>query len=480
MVIGWDQISGDGAILYYGTEDNGRDVAAYPLSQSPDKVIISKGMNNHFVRLEGLRPNTIYYFVVKDSEGSGPRLSFKTAPTGEDAQYSIIAGGDSRNNRKIRLEANKMVSKIRPDFVMFSGDFTGGDTGPQWEQWLDDWQYTISYDGHLTPIIVARGNHEASNESLKKLFDVPYDELYYELNFGILSVFTLNTMIATGGAQKEWLQRSLKNCDSKWRMAQYHLSIKPHTQGKKDQNKLLVNWATLFYKHGVDLALESDAHVVKWTWPIKPSAKGEGGFVRDDKYGTIYVGEGGWGAPLRANNDDKKWTRNSGSFNQFKLIYVSSETIEIRTIKINSADAIKPNQLVGQHKIPQGIEIWKPSNGFVLTITPKDRTNQPHSTDITANADENVSNTGAGAPREQLIPNESTGVININYELKERGNVAIVLVNSKLREITRASLRMQQPGKYSQNLDISQISSGNYMLVIKQNGKLVKRFRVKK
>ena len=63
--------------------------------------------------------------------------------------------------------------------------------------------------------------------------------------------------------------------------------------------------------------MESDAHLVKSTWPIRPStdADNEEGFIRDDKNGTVYVGEGCWGAPLRGADDNKSWTRDSDSFN---------------------------------------------------------------------------------------------------------------------------------------------------------------------
>jgi len=56
---------------------------------------------------------------------------------------------------------------------------------------------------------------------------------------------------------------------------------------------------------------ENDTHLIKRTWPTRPATEtgGEEGFVRDDVEGTVYVGEGGWGAPLKVNDDNKCWTR---------------------------------------------------------------------------------------------------------------------------------------------------------------------------
>jgi hypothetical protein len=373
MVIGWDQVSGVNPILYFGEEDRGKNYQAYPAQQKPDKVMKAKGMNNHFVRLENLKPNTTYYFVVVDSEGTSSRLSFKTTPDNPLQRLSIVAGGDSRNNRDARMNANLLVSKLRPDFILFSGDFTTDDNAIQWQKWFDDWQMTIGSDGRLFPIVVARGNHEATNSTMTNLFDVKFGDVYYALSFGgdLLRVYTLNTMIPSGGKQKIWLETDLKSNRKKiWKIAQYHQAIKPHTDSKPELNELLINWATLFHKYHMDIALESDAHVVKWTWPIRPSREpgSEEGFIRDDEHGTVYLGEGGWGAPLRTNNDDKSWTRNSASFNQFKWIFVDQYHIEVRTIRTKGADKVAEVMDYNRFTVPRGLNVWAPSNGDILTI----------------------------------------------------------------------------------------------------------------
>ena len=166
MVIGWDQTAGSNPVLYYTAKNRGGDMTAYAATQTPDRVIVIKGMNNHFVRLKGLRPGTTYYFKIKDSQGSTAVHSFQTAPASPYSRLSIIAGGDSRNHREARISANKIVGKLRPHFVLFGGDMTSADVDKEWLDWFDDWQHTISEDRRLTPIVVARGNHEYSNKTL--------------------------------------------------------------------------------------------------------------------------------------------------------------------------------------------------------------------------------------------------------------------------------------------------------------------------
>jgi len=373
MVIGWDQLSGNNPVLYYDTQSHGRNAIAYARSVRPDRIIPARGMTNHFVRLRGLEPNTVYHFVIRDSEGVSAPLSFRTAPADPGARLSVIAGGDSRNNRPARREANRLVSKLRPDFVVFAGDMTAGDTGSEWQAWLDDWQLTIGSDGRIFPIVVARGNHERDNRSLLEIFDLPNKDLYYALSFGgnLLRVYTLNSEIPSSGDQRVWLERDLEQHKNViWKFAQYHRPMRPHTRGKVELDQLVRDWAPLFYRHRVRLVLESDGHVVKWTYPIRPSngAGNEGGFVRDDRSGAVYIGEGCWGAPLRENNDDKSWTRNSGSFNQFKWIFVDRRSMEVRTVRVGGGDRVGEVAESNRFTPPVGLSIWSPSNGDVVEL----------------------------------------------------------------------------------------------------------------
>ena len=128
MVVAWDQIAGTTPVLYFAPHQlKGQHFELYATAKTPDKVLQIKGMNNHFVRLTGLTPNTRYFFKVNDSRGSSKIYSFQTAPDSPYTRLSIIAGGDSRNHREGRINANKLVVKLQPHFVMFGGDMTGAD-----------------------------------------------------------------------------------------------------------------------------------------------------------------------------------------------------------------------------------------------------------------------------------------------------------------------------------------------------------------
>lgn len=375
ITIGWDQTSGQNPMVYYGTKDGGMYSSKYSSKKSPDRKVEYKGMNNHFATLNKLKPDTNYYFIIKDNEGVSNRFWFKTAPK-NNKSMSFISGGDSRNNRAPRIEANKLVAKLKPTAVFFGGDMTNSGSDEEWIEWMDDWQHTIALDGRMFPILPTRGNHERSNSSIYNLFNTPSKEVYYNIVFGknLFSTYTLNSEIAAGGNQYIWLEEKISNDKSLWKFIQYHKPMRPHQSHKEEGNDEYNNWAELFYKNGVNLVSESDSHVVKTTYPIKPCKGDEGcdeGFVRDDQKGTVYVGEGCWGAPLRSNDDDKSWTKNSGSFNQFKWITVTRKEIRLQTIIVDKANQVSENSNSAKAgKLPFGVKVWENDSEIVVIRNP--------------------------------------------------------------------------------------------------------------
>ena len=208
IVIGWNQVSGENPVVYYDTIDNGQVPGDYAFKAVPNREVKFAEMDNRFVRLNNLSPDTDYFFIIKDNESMSERYWFRTAPYGPDARYSFIAGGDSRNNPVPRRNANLLVSKLKPHAVLFGCHMTVRGTPEQWIAWLDDWQLTISEEGRMFPVIAARGNHEPNNEMVYNLFDVPSEDIYFAITIGdqLLRTYTLNTEISISGEQTRWLK----------------------------------------------------------------------------------------------------------------------------------------------------------------------------------------------------------------------------------------------------------------------------------
>jgi len=380
ITIGWNQTSGTDPIVYYDTIDHGNNYPLYAFTNGVDRSVSYRGMNNRFARLTGLLANKAYYFVIHDSEGTSERFWFKTSPN-DLSRLSIIAGGDSRTNRPPRQRANLLVSKLKPNAILFGGDMTEDDTDIQWKNWMDDWQYTIANDGRMFPIVPTMGNHE-SNEVVYNLFDTPTDTYYYATTFGdhLFRIYTLNTEVSISGNQLAWLQNDLEeNPDMIWKAAQYHRPMRPHYDGKAENDAAYDVWAQLFFDKDVRLIIECDAHTVKQTWPVEPSLLpvNDEGFIQNETFGCVYIGEGGWGAPLRDNNDNKTWTRDSGKFYQFKLLFIDESKIEVRTIKTNNANEVGEVSNDDPFTLPVNLDVWSPANGDVVEIFPAPPMNKP-------------------------------------------------------------------------------------------------------
>lgn len=475
MTIGWDQLSGHSPVVYFDTKDHGNDLTKYRYKKSPDTVRVFHEMQNTYARFNNLAPNTVYYFIVKDSEGQSRRLSFRTAPNDPDSRLSIIAGGDSRNQREACRKANLLVSKLHPHLVLFGGDMTDNDNAAQWKMWLEDWQLTITDDGRMTPIVVSRGNHEYSNKTLIELFDLPFKDLYYRLSFGgnLLSVYTLNSLISAAGDQKDWLNEQLAaDQDYIWRMTQYHFPIRPHVKIKTSRNDQAIHWANLFKKYDVSVAVESDAHLAKITYPIKPfSGPGsEEGFVRDDNEGTVYLGEGGWGAPLRKNDSNKSWTLEGGSFNHFNWIWIDRNAIQIRTVKTLNADNVTALSLNDVFAIPQGIDLWVMGGNVVYTIDKKSRPT-PETSLAARNAEGPATITLKASPE---------GKIRFGYSIDEQSNLEFSMYNSNHVEVLKTALPTQAPGKYERNFEMKNLPPGKYFFIIRANKKVIQKYRILK
>ena len=209
------------------------------------------------------------------------------------------------------------------------------------------------------------------------MFDIPHKKVFYNTVFGgnLLNLVSLNSEIQKVGPQKIFLRNILaEHASFQWQIIQYHRPVRAHVASKKEMQTQYKNFVPLFEKHkNVRLCLENDSHTWKVTWPIVSSkeADADEGFKRDDAKGIIYAGEGTWGAPLRAADDKKSWTRDAEAINQFNWIFVSKEKIELRTVKYENEAEVESLTEKNRFQMPKNIELYGPVNGTLVEIFPR-------------------------------------------------------------------------------------------------------------
>lgn len=441
VTIAWDQLSGTNPELFFGSDDYGNKVSLYQKKAVPTKSVVVKGMNTQFVRLSNLMPNTIYYFVIRDSEGISRRYSFRTLPDDANARLSLIVGAGSEADRAVRKKANSAIAALRPHFVIFNGNMTENDSDAEWKDWLDDWSASFGDDGRITSIIVNRGSLEKSNNSLENLFDLRNPDLYHALSFsqGLLRIYMLNSNITAYGAQRDWLEKDLsQNQQAGWRLAFYHHTIR-NTKKVTEQTDIRKYWGTLFDKYAVQLAVESDSAYARYSYPIKTSNERGNidGFKVDESTGTVYMGVNGWSSAIKTETYKTSLTFASESMHHIHWYYIELGKIDIRTIKTDESSFDFKHNDINRFEIPAGLVFWKPGGLEYLSISNRFKTN--------FKAAPKILMTEIQKPKAELM---NDGTIELTWQtLHEEKNIKYRIQSSKNRLIWKTLAEAEGQGQ---------------------------------
>jgi len=486
IVVGW---SGDDATVHYGTTDFGTTYASYPSSKTVDRTASAHGINRKFARLSGLTPNTIYYFVVRDAGGTvSARYKFKTLSDNPNDPVAFISGGDTRDGFKVfgsyvescpsgncleqKRKGNRLVAKIRPDFIAFNGDFimnqVTSNTTAEWTEWLNDWQLTVSTDGRMYPMTFTQGNHE-DNQDVYNLFDVPMEEYYaINVNNGLLRLYMLNSELnaCSNTAQLDWFTTDLQNYTNtsnppKWKFVQYHIPTFAMGNGYGLVSDQMSCWVNLFEQYGVKLCMESHTHITKWTLPCKKNSA-DTDFVPDPE-GIVYIGEGNWGAPHRTldftGNNTKPYIRDQEVFDNFFYIRVNSNQTTIQCVKFDGEENVTANTSDDLGKeLPSNVVLWNPANGNNIVMV----------NEVIGLNENSISFSS-------VSPNPTKNFVKVS--LSKTSNSGKVLVYNALgKEVLNQKFDNTQEVK----VDLEKMNAGTYYLFVKTNEGKVESHRVVK
>jgi hypothetical protein len=277
----------------------------------------------HHADLRNLKPSTVYYFVVESDNLVSDEFYFISGPE-DDRVFSLLWGGDSRMGGPEpryagrtphidRQGMNKRIKSLMDEDPNILGFIHGADYGTtaDWRHlfwWFEDHQIVIGEGNRLLPLIISRGNHDMQIgfEENFWLGDTQRErgfDYYFTTQVGSeTAILTLNTEISVAGDQRDWLEENLasKRKDNRWLLVNYHRPAYPVVKDFENATfkRVRDTWVPYFEKHNVDLALESDGHILKRTVPIRNN--------KYDETGIVYIGEGGLGVPQRVA-DSTRW-----------------------------------------------------------------------------------------------------------------------------------------------------------------------------
>ncbi|MFD2034976.1 purple acid phosphatase family protein [Belliella marina] len=350
-VLFYDTVPRQGELGKYNFEENEVRNGKITMTAMDKTEGVPQGFYNH-AEIKGLSPGKKYYFVVK----SGGKVSEEHYfVTGSDIanSHKFLWGGDSRlggekpryAGRTPHVDRQNMNKQMRsllesnPEIIAL---FHGADYGStaNWRHlywWFEDHQLTTTKDNRVLPLVISKGNHDEEigfieNFWLGEINSENINSYYYTTKLGMDAVvLTLNTETIIGGKQKEWLIEELEKYRStkRWVIVNYHRPAYPVAKDFNDFTfaRVRQTWTPIFDKYRVDLAMESDGHILKRTVPILDGKKHEDGIV--------YIGEGGLGVPQRKVDASLWFIQPPGmgaSINHVHLISMSQGELKLQAI----------------------------------------------------------------------------------------------------------------------------------------------------
>ncbi len=280
------------------------DPAAIRILEGDAHPIRSAGLLNdpvilrHVVRASGLEPDTAYAYAVGDGspEGWTPWRSVRTGPpAGRD--FSFLYLGDAQNELERWGELLHSARRRHPaaGFLILAGDLV--DRGNERTNW-DHFFLRAAGVFPTTPLMPAVGNHEYLDigpDIYRKTFDLPRNgpagidpNLAYAFEYADAFVAALDSNLAIydpalARVQADWLDAALARTRATWKFVTFHHPV--HASHPTRENPTLArDWAPIFDRHGVDLALQGHDHAYLRTHPLRAGRP-----VSSPAEGTTYV-----------------------------------------------------------------------------------------------------------------------------------------------------------------------------------------------
>lgn len=262
-------------------------------------------------KLQGLSPNTSYYYRVGSKSGGWSRsYSFKTAEKNPES-FFFTAFGD----HGVTIESVKSVRNVlreSPAFHALLGDVSyANGNQPVWDNYLNQ----IEPLAARIPFMLTLGNHENEKKTIdgKEVkigyasylarFALPKPEERYTFDYGNARFVAFNSDDYKNEAQLKWLREVLsaarKDSGVKWIIVFQHHPPYGSSKGRGDNQGLIATVTPIYDEFKVDLVLSGHDHHYERQYPMrsgKPTSSAMTGYKKGE--GTLYIVQGGGGQSL--------------------------------------------------------------------------------------------------------------------------------------------------------------------------------------
>jgi acid phosphatase type 7 len=293
------------------------------LTQLNKQVAEPKSATEHIVKIEGLAPETKYYYTIS---GDGKQLQgdkdncFTTLPiTGKEGVYRVGIFGDPGSLTTLQLDVRnqflKYLGNYRMNVWVALGDIAY-DHG--WDAEYQVKFFNIYKDKLLKsyPLFTVPGNHDYGDQDSEtyfnhnkidyyKTFSMPvsgesggvpsHDQAYYSFDVGNIHFLMLDsfgeedstTLADTTGPQVQWIKKDLEaNKNKGWVIALWHhppYSMGSHNSDEQsDMYKIRQNFLPLLERYNIDLVICGHSHLYERSKLISGHFGKQGTFNSDN------------------------------------------------------------------------------------------------------------------------------------------------------------------------------------------------------
>lgn len=326
--------------ILWETRNEATSSVAFDETVPLHQMVSLKGKRTvHEVKLDGLKPETNYFYQVRSEDKNGRQsisevYSFQTAVQ-ESTAFAFGVVSDTQNNPEVWGRIAGLLFGERPNFVVNAGDIVGN--GKRKAEWTDE----FLGPGHVlmsrVPVYNVLGNHDHDAKHYYNYLAAPEPEYYYTFSYGNAQFYMIdsNRDMAPGSEQYRWLEDALRSSTAQWKFAVHH-----HPPYSSDENDYGDTWkgpskrgdqrlkplVALYEKYHLDICFFGHIHDYERTWPLR-----EGKVNREN--GVIYLQTGGGGGGLENYAPTRSWfTAKVHRDHNYVLVAIHGNELQLQAI----------------------------------------------------------------------------------------------------------------------------------------------------
>ncbi|MCS7015682.1 MAG: fibronectin type III domain-containing protein [Gemmatales bacterium] len=239
----------------------------------------------HEVRLENLKPDTLYYYRVRSGEAVSSIATFRTAPPPGTPRWRIAVYGDSRGNPALHRALAEQISRRNVDLLVHTGNLVTDSNDAQ--AWQREFFAPLAPVISRIPCVCVSGPPEADSTLFASYFRPLAHQRYFLHEYGNARLIILDSCALERGGreaeqQERWFRDQCRQSASKvWNIVFLHHALFG-VQAGRPTSALRSQWtpALIDPAHRIHLVCNGQEPLYARTWPIGLyQEKGSGGVV---------------------------------------------------------------------------------------------------------------------------------------------------------------------------------------------------------